>query len=124
MKILSNLVCTLLILASFPNANAAVIPSAEIIQQQQGLYNTQQILALMDTEQVKQKLISLGVNPEAAKIRVASMTDQERMAFNSQLNDMPAGGGVAGTIITILLVIAVLDLLGVTDVYPFIRPVN
>ena len=50
------------------------------------------------------------------------MTNAELEAFNSQLNDMPAGG-VVGTIVTVLVVVAVLDLMGITDVYPFIRPI-
>ncbi|MBU2181270.1 MAG: PA2779 family protein, partial [Gammaproteobacteria bacterium] len=42
-------------------------------------------------------------------------------ALNTQLNEMPAGG-IIGTIVTVLVVVAVLDLMGITDVYPFIRP--
>jgi flagellar motor component MotA len=51
------------------------------------------------------------------------MTNDELIAFNQNMNEMPAGG-IVGAVVTVLAVIAILDLLGVTDVYPFIRPIN
>jgi hypothetical protein len=51
------------------------------------------------------------------------MTNSEISQLNSQLNDAPAGG-VVGAVLTVLAIIAILDLVGVTDVYPFIRPIN
>jgi len=38
------------------------------------------------------------------------------------MNETPAGG-IIGTIVTVMVVVAVLDLMGITDVYPFIRPI-
>ena len=114
----------LVMMVSMSSASASVIPSEKIIQQQQSQYNTQQILALVDTLEVQQKLTSLGVSPADAKSRIANMTNEELLTFNSQLKDMPAGGGILGTIVTVLVVLAVLDVMGVTDVYSFIRPIN
>ncbi|MBU1437120.1 MAG: PA2779 family protein, partial [Gammaproteobacteria bacterium] len=70
---------------------------------------------------VQNKLIELGVSPADAQMRIANMTQDELNALNTQLNEMPAGG-IIGTIVTVLVVVAVLDLMGITDVYPFIRP--
>ena len=50
------------------------------------------------------------------------MTQEEINALNSQLNEMPAGG-IVGVVVTVLVVVAVLDLMGITDVYPFINPI-
>ncbi len=72
---------------------------------------------------MQQKLVQLGVSQQDAAQRIANMTDAELAALNSQLHEMPAGG-VVGTIVTVLVVVAVLDLMGITDVYPFIRPIN
>jgi hypothetical protein len=113
-----------LILPGIPNVFAAVIPSENVIQQEQSRYNTQKLLELVDSGEVQEKLISLGVSPENAKARIASMTNEELASFHTQLNDMPAAAGVGGTIVTVLVVLAVLDVLGVTDVYSFIRPIN
>lgn len=125
MKNISIILCAMLTtMACMSSAFAGVVTSSNIIQQQQGLYNTQQILTLVDTVEIQQKLITLGVNPADARFRIANMTTQEINAFNTQLSDMPAGSGVIGTIVTVLVVLAVLDVLGVTDVYSFIRPIN
>ena len=91
---------------------------------EQRLYNKQQLIALVDSQAVQQQLTSMGVDISDAKRRIANMTDSELAEFHHQLEELPAGQGIAGTIVTVLLVIAVLDLLGVTDVYPFIRPIN
>jgi hypothetical protein len=79
-------------------------------------------LSFVDSAEVQSKLIELGVNPDDAKQRIAAMTTAELDALNNELNDMPAGG-IVGVIVTVLVVVAVLDLMGITDVYPFIRPI-
>lgn len=103
--------------------HAGVISSEQIIVNQQHHYNKQQVLSYLDTAEVQQKLVQLGVSQHDAAQRIANMTDTELAALNNQLHEMPAGG-VVDTIITVLVVVAVLDLLGVTDVYPFIRPIR
>lgn len=104
-------------------ATAGVYSSDQVIASQQHQYNKQQVLSFIDDAQVQNKLIELGVSPADAKLRIDNMTNAELEAFNSQLNDMPSGG-VVGVIVTVLVVVAVLDLMGITDVYPFIRPVG
>ena len=104
-------------------AFAGVYSSDQVISDQQHHYNKQQVLSFVDDAQVQNKLIELGVSPADAKLRIASMTNAELEAFNSQLNEMPSGG-VVGTIVTVLVVVAVLDLMGITNVYPFIRPIG
>lgn len=110
------------LVAGVGQATAGVYSSEQVIATQQQHYTKQQVLAFVDTAEVQNKLIALGVSPDDAKLRIASMTNAELEAFNAQLNDMPAGG-IVGTIVTVLVVVAVLDLMGITDVYPFIRPI-
>ncbi|AGH47062.1 PA2779 family protein [Paraglaciecola psychrophila] len=50
------------------------------------------------------------------------MTPQEVTELNRQLNQAP-GGVIVGTVVTVLVVVAVLELMGITDVCPFIRPI-
>lgn len=114
---------TFLLVLTLGQASAGVYSSDHAITQQQYEFNKQQVIALVDSEAVQAKLTSLGVDPADAKMRVDNMTNEELIAFNQNMNDMPAGG-IVGAVVTVLAVIAVLDLLGVTDVYPFIRPLN
>ena len=71
---------------------------------------------------MQNKLIELGVSPADAKQRIANMTAEELSALNSQMNEMPAGG-IVGVVVTVLVVVVVTDLMGLTDVYPFINPI-
>ena len=105
-----------------PASFADVIGSEEIMSAEQTQYSRQQILSYVDGDAVQQRLVALGVDSEMARSRIAGMTNAEISALNTQMNDMPAGG-VVGTIVTVLVVILVLDLLGVTDVYSFINPI-
>lgn len=112
-----------MVLVGIGQATAGVYSSEQVITDQQHHYTKQQVLAFVDTAEVQNKLMTLGVSPADAKLRIANMTHAELDAFNTQLNEMPSGG-IVGTIITVLVVVAVLDLMGITDVYPFIRPIG
>lgn len=113
----------LLLTITMGTASAGVYSSGDVLQTQHQDYKKQQIIGMIDSADVQQQLVALGVSSQDAKTRIASMTDSELNSLNEQMNDMPAGG-IVGTIVTVLVVIAVLDVLGITDVYPFIRPIN
>lgn len=121
-KFLKVIIASALIVFGMGQATAGVYSSDQVIANQQHHYNKQQILSFVDDAAVQNKLIALGVNPDEAKQRIANMTNSELNALNTQLNDMPSGG-IVGVIVTVLVVVAVLDLMGITDVYPFIRPI-
>jgi flagellar motor component MotA len=123
MKHLNFFTCAALIsLALSGTSHAGVFTSEQVIQFQQFDYNKQQVLNMIDDATVQHKLIALGVNADDALKRLDAMTPQEVTELNRQLNEAPAGG-IVGTVVTVLVVVAVLDLMGITDVYPFIRPI-
>ena len=103
-------------------SHAGVYTSEQVIQFQQFNYNKQQVLNMIDDATVQTKLIALGVSADDALKRLDALTPQEVNELNRQLNEAPAGG-IVGTVVTVLVVVAVLDLMGITDVYPFIRPI-
>ena len=105
------------------HAMADVVSSEQVLASQQFNYNKQQVMSFVNDAAVQNKLVALGVNPAVAQQRIANMTNDELIALNTQLNDMPAGG-IVDTVVTVLVVVAVLDLMGLTDVYPFINPIR
>jgi hypothetical protein len=121
-KPLKTMLAASLLVIGLGQATAGVCTSEQAIASQQLQYNKQQVLALVDRVDVQQKLTDLGVSAEDARLRVESMTNDELLAFNQQMNETPAGG-IIGTIVTVMVVVAVLDLMGITDVYPFFRPI-
>lgn len=121
-KFLKASIASLIFVFSMGQTTAGVFSSDQVIANQQHQYNKQQVLSFVDNAEVQSKLIELGVSPAEAKQRIANMTNQELDALNNEINEMPAGG-IVGTIVTVLVVVAILDLMGITDVYPFIRPI-
>jgi hypothetical protein len=122
-KVLKASLATAILIFGMGQATAGIYTSDQVIAEQQHQYTQQQVLSFIDDAQVQSKLMELGVSPEDAKLRIANMTTAELDALNNQLNDMPAGG-IVGVIVTVLVVVAILDLMGITDVYPFIRPIS
>lgn len=105
------------------NVHAEAISSDSVMQAQTASFNKQQLIEMVNREDVQEKLVSLGVDRTVAIDRINAMTAGEIAQLNDQINDAPAGG-IVGAVLTVLAIIAILDLVGVTDVYPFIRPVN
>ncbi len=52
------------------------------------------------------------------------MSDDQVIQIHQRLDEMPAGAGAAGTVLFIFAVLAITDLMGVTDIFPFIRPME
>ena len=65
-----------------------------------------------------------GVSVDAARARVAALTDAEAAHVAAQIDQAPAGGDALGVIFTIFIVLLVTDLLGFTKVFPFTRTIR
>jgi hypothetical protein len=70
-------------------------------------------------------MAALGVDPNEAAARVAALSDAQVREIAGQIDQLPAGqsaiGAVVGAIVIIFLVLLVTDLLGLTNVFPFVR---
>jgi len=120
------LVPALLVCATAEKTYAAMIATEQVVAAAVAPIDARaEVAAFLDREDVRQILERWAVDPGEAKARVAALTDAEAADLASRLDAMPAGGHVVGIIIgAILLVFFVLlitDLLGLTDVFPFIK---
>jgi hypothetical protein len=106
-------------LASFLSAplQAAVVSSTDLVQQQQSQIDRDTLMQALERDDVKNALISQGVDPQQAKERVKHMTPAEVAALNQKIDEMPAGG-ILGAILLILVILIFTDMAGWTDVYP------
>ncbi len=102
---------------------AAMVTTPDILQSQQSEYDRQQLIELMDREDVQKQLLAYGVAPEQVQDRVNKMTDAEVAQLNDQIADMPAGG-ILGAILLIFVVFVITDVIGATDIFSFVHPVN
>jgi hypothetical protein len=83
------------------------------------------VLATLNRADVAEALAAKGVDMQAARERIASLSDAEVVALADQLDHAPAGASdVLGVIVFIFLVLLVTDILGLTKVFPFTRSVR
>ncbi|WP_372748567.1 PA2779 family protein [Litorivivens sp.] len=105
-------------------AQAGVISSAEMIAEQQQFESKQSLKAYLDRDDVKQQMVEMGVSPADVDSRIDAMTPAELAELNTALQEAPAGAGLVGVVLTIFIVFVITDVIGATDIFPFIRPVN
>jgi len=117
----SLLVISILLLSLQPAVNAAIVTTSDLVAEQQSHIDREYLLNSLDREEVQVALVRQGVDPEMAKLRVAGMTDTEVQTLNAKMDNLPAASGAVGTVVFILVVLLITDLIGVTDVYPFIN---
>jgi hypothetical protein len=67
-------------------------------------------------EEVRSQMEAMGVNPALAAERVASLTDSQLQQLALNIQNAPAGSGVLGVVIAVLVIILLLEILGITDV--------
>ena len=80
---------------------------------------------LLDRSEVRKHLEAWGVDTKEARARVDSLTDREIAEIAAQIDQMPAGGDglgiLVGAALIAFLVLVITDILGYTDVFPFIE---
>jgi hypothetical protein len=86
------------------------------------------IASVLNRADVRAQLESFGVKPSDVKARIAALTDDEATQLSRQIESLPAGGDGGATVLGVLLLVAVIlvitDLLGVTHIFPFIKPIR
>jgi hypothetical protein len=111
-------------LALFTPANATLVTTDQLVdvaRVQEGRAKLDAFLARAD---VREQLEQLGVDPAAAQERAAAMTDEEIQRLSGKIDQLPAGGDVLGVIVFIFVLLLITDILGLTKVFPFTRPVR
>jgi len=107
-----------------PATQAAMIGNDTVIQQQDRAAMKAQVMELMDHKVAATALSDYGVSKDQVSQRLDRLTDQELQQLAQQAEELPAGQGVLGVILAIILILLILDLLGATNVFPAINPVN
>jgi TolA-binding protein len=123
-RILTLTLSLLLICAPISQAQAAIIANAQLIDQVQQANDRDVLLQTVNRADVQEQLLSMGVTTADIERRINQMTQQEITQLNQQINELPAGSGILGFILVIFIVFVVTDVIGATDIFPFIHPVR
>jgi hypothetical protein len=77
----------------------------------------QRIDAVLARDEVRSRLEHYGVDPTTIDERIAALTDQELQLLATDLETMPAGGSLLGTLGVAFIVLLILELVGVIDIF-------
>ncbi|MGE5241771.1 MAG: PA2779 family protein [Bacteroidota bacterium] len=104
-----------------PAAQASLVGTEAVINATQAQHNRERLHQMLNREDVKSQLIARGVDPSQVQARVDSLNDQEVQTLAVKMDQMPAGGDALGLLVFIFLVLLITDILGFTNVYPFVK---
>jgi len=113
-----TLTAALLFIGLMPPAQAGMIatPDSSRLLPAAGMQNAREALV--------RQLTDLGVEAAEARARVAGLDDVQIAELNRRIADLPAGADAAGILLTVFIVFVITDVIGATDIFPFIHPVN
>lgn len=105
-----------------PAAQAGQISTTQVVQHQKVEQQRAHIQAQLQRKDVQARLKAMGVDPSKVQARVASLSDQEVQTLSHKMDQMPAGGdGLIGALVFVFIVLLITDILGLTDVFPFVK---
>jgi hypothetical protein len=120
-KLVTWVVLIVFMLVNFQSAALAGLVDTPLLLQKQSVDYRPQIVEYLQREDVKQQLMDMGVDPQSAKQRVARLTTEEAELLHNRIQDMPAGAGPLEILVFVFLVLLITDILGFTDIFPFVK---
>lgn len=113
-------------LAVFFSANlqASLVTNDHVINKITHTIDKEMLLENMQHAEIQAKFIKMGINKSDLEARITQMTHAEITELNNKMSELPAASGAGGILVTLLLVFIVTDVIGATDIFPFIHPVN
>jgi len=118
-RLISSLLITMMLMLGVTKASmAGIVTTSELLNARQTNVERQQVRDWLARDEVRKQLTTMGVDVKAAQSRVDSMTAQEVHAMADKMNQMPAGAGALEVAVLVLLILILLDIAGVTDIFP------
>lgn len=100
----------------------APVPTEEALQERSLQARVDDLLA---RNEVREALVARGVDPAQVRARVAALSEDEARQLADRLDRMPAGASdILGILFAVFLILLITDILGLTKVFPFTRPVR
>jgi len=117
---------TLMLVISLPcqPVLASIVSTEEMLESARVDDAREYVNHVLARQDVEQELIKQGVDPFEVQARIDSLSNAEIVKLAGHMENLPAGKGVFGTVIgaavIVFIVLLVTDILGYTDVFPFV----
>jgi hypothetical protein len=118
------LIATTCNLAQFIPANATLVATDQLVDATRVQEGRDRLNGFLARADVRSQLEQMGVNPADAQARANAMTDEEIQGLSGKIDQLPAGGDVLGVIVFIFVLLLITDILGLTKIFPFTRPIR
>jgi len=79
------------------------------------------LIESLDRTEVLSLLVSMGVDKDAATIRIQTMNENELERLRQEFQQLPAGAGGVETVAIVFLILIATDYAGITDIFPFVN---
>jgi len=124
-RVTSFILSIFLINMSFGTANAGMLGNAAIVAQSEQTAEREALLGQLRRAEIREQLLAMGVQPEAVETRVRQLSNAEVTQLNQQIADAPAGSSsILGLLVLLFVLFVVTDIIGATDIFPFVHPVK
>jgi hypothetical protein len=104
-----------------PAVQAGLIGTEAIVHAAQTQQARERVQTLLDREEVKQQLLARGVDATQVQARLDALTESELQQLATHADQLPAGGDALGLAVFVFLVLLLTDILGYTDIFPFVK---
>ncbi len=105
----------------WPAAQAGMIGTDAVLEARQAAPERSRLRAALERDEVKSMLLARGVAPAQVQARIDNLTDAEVRSLAAHLDEMPAGGDALGLLAFVFIVLLITDILGFTDIFPFVK---
>ena len=106
------------------SAFAGMVETDQAVSHELAGQDRARIKSFIDREDVLAQLQTQGVTAAEAKARVNALTDEEAHKIAGKLDQLPAGGDIIGVLFTVFIILLITDILGLTKVFPFTKPIK
>jgi hypothetical protein len=105
-----------------PAAHAGMVGTEAVVNAAQTQQYRERLLTALNRDDVQAQLLARGVEPAQVQARVDSLTDEEMQTLATNMDQLPAGGdSLIGALVFIFIVLLITDLLGLTNIFPFVK---
>jgi hypothetical protein len=120
------LTCSMLTISlPMQTARADMVGTDVVLAQQESALLRLKVHSFFSRDEVAAEMQKLGVDADSAKLRVDAMTDSELQQVAGKLDQMPAGGeSIIAVVFTVFIILLITDILGLTKVFPFTKPIR
>lgn len=98
-------------------ASAAIIGTQDALSQDARQAQIAEVQRNLARDDVQRAMMAMGVDPQQAQLRVASLSDSELGRLQSELDSLPAGGSFLALVGAVFVVLLILELTGVINIF-------